>query len=377
MLMSINWDAIREEFPVTERWIYLNHAGVSPMSRRTVTAMKRFLEDCEANGAVNAVQWSKVVNETREKLATLIHADVDEIAFVKNTTQGILIAANGIDWRSGDNCIITDMEFPANVYPWMALSRIGVETRFVKARNGRILVDDIEAAMDARTRVVSISWVEFSNGFRNDIERIGEVCYERGVLFVLDAIQGLGALDIDVKRARVDVLTADAHKWLLGPEGIGCFYCSRNALEQLITTNIGWKSVVGYNDYFTYDLTLLPNAQRFEEGSLNTVGIHGLNAAVSMLLEIGIPEIERRVLHLTNILIDGLIRKGYQITSSLESHERSAIVAFTSSKWSPQYLVSLLREHRIIACVRGNAVRLSPHFYNSEEEMDRVIDVLP
>ncbi|HID06194.1 MAG TPA: aminotransferase class V-fold PLP-dependent enzyme, partial [Armatimonadetes bacterium] len=309
--------------------------------------------------------------------ATLIHADVDEIAFVKNTTQGILIAANGIDWHSGDNCIITDMEFPANVYPWMALSRIGVETRFVKARNGRILVDDIEAAMDARTRVVSISWVEFSNGFRNDIERIGEVCYERGVLFVLDAIQGLGALDIDVKRARVDVLTADAHKWLLGPEGIGCFYCSRNALEQLITTNIGWKSVVGYNDYFTYDLTLLPNAQRFEEGSLNTVGIHGLNAAVSMLLEIGIPEIERRVLHLTNILIDGLIRKGYQITSSLESHERSAIVAFTSSKWSPQYLVSLLREHRIIACVRGNAVRLSPHFYNSEEEMDRVIDVLP
>ena len=220
-----SWMQWREQFPVTQKYIYLNHAGVSPLSLRARDAMQDFLNDAADNGGVNAASWTATVEACRHSAAQLINADPSEIAFMKNTTQGLIIAANGIDWHQCDNIVTTAVEFPANVYPWWSLKeRYGVEMRMVQERRGQILTEEIEAAIDARTRVVTISHVEFASGFRNDIAAIGEICRKKGIWFVVDAIQSLGVIDLDVKACNIDILAADGHKWLLAPEGAAIFY---------------------------------------------------------------------------------------------------------------------------------------------------------
>ena len=375
----IDWNAIRKDFPVTDNYVYFNHAGVSPLSNRVVTAVEDFLSLISKYGIASesSAQFTRTVADTRAKLASLINAEVDEIAFVKNTTQGILIAANGIDWRAGDNVVTASTEFPANVYPWLNLECRGVKTKFVPEKDARIPVEDIEAMIDDRTRAVSISFVEFASGFRNDLETIGKICQERGIFFIVDAIQGLGALDIDVKKCKIHIMSSDGHKWLLGPEGTGCFYCSKEALDEIIPTNVGWNSVVNASAYLDYDLTLRPDAQRFEEGSLNIMGIYALGAAVTQILEIGIQNIEERVLALTGFLIGKLKEKEYQIVSSLIPEERSGIVCFRSRKHSSAELCKLLKDNSIIVADRAQSVRVSPHFYNSEEEIEQMMEVLP
>ena len=217
-------DEWQTEFPVTKSYIYMNHAGVAPLSRRVRNAMIGFVEDATVNGAVNVESWVETAEACRAVAAQLINANTTEVAFMKNTTQGILIAANGIDWREGDNVVTTAVEFPANVYPWWSLKeRYGVETRMVSERNGSIYLDDIVDAIDKRTRVVTISHVEFASGFRNNIKAIGEICQERDIWFVVDAIQSLGAIEVDVKSSHIDILAADGHKWLLAPEGAAIF----------------------------------------------------------------------------------------------------------------------------------------------------------
>ena len=230
----IDWDAIRRDFPVTDNYVYLNHAGVSPLSRRTMEAVQDYLTVISEHGITReaSVRFARIVKDTRNKIGGLINADPDEIAFIKNTTQGILIAANGIDWCEGDNVVTASTEFPANVYPWLSLERRGVKTKFVQEKDARIPVEGIEKAIDHRTRAVAISFVEFASGFRNDLESIGRICKDKGVFFVVDAIQGLGVLDIDVKKCKIHIMSADGHKWLLGPEGTGCLYCSKSVSEK-------------------------------------------------------------------------------------------------------------------------------------------------
>jgi len=375
----VDWYALREEFPITKRYIYFNHAGVSPLPNRVVEAVKDYLAIISGYGISREAgqQFARTVKLTRANLARLINAEADEIAFVKNTTQGILIAANGIQWREGDNIVTVDVEFPANVYPWLNLARRGVETRFVQEKSARIPLEDIERAIDNRTRAVSISFVEFASGFRNDLEAIGQICQDKGIFFVVDAIQGLGALDIDVKKCRIHIMSSDGHKWLLGPEGAGCFYCSKEILDEIVPYNVGWTSVINESAYLDYDLTLRPDAQRFEEGSLNTMGIYALGAAVDMILEIGIQNIQARVLALTDLMIQKLTEKGYQIVSSLIPEERSGILCFRSQKHSSSELCRMLTDNGIIVSDRAQSVRASPHFYNSEEEIEQMIDVLP
>ncbi len=375
----VDWYALREEFPVAKRYIYFNHAGVSPPPNCVVEAVKDYLATISGYGISREAgqQFARTVKLTRAKLARLINAEADEIAFVKNTTQGILIAANGIQWHEGDNVVTVDVEFPANVYPWLNLARRGVLTRFVQEKNARIPVEDIERAIDSKTRAVSISFVEFASGFRNDLEAIGHICQDKGLFFIVDAIQGLGALDIDVKKCRIHIMSSDGHKWLLSPEGAGCFYCSREILDEIIPFNVGWTSVINESAYLDYDLTLRPDARRFEEGSLNTMGIYALGAAVDMILEIGIQNIEARVLALTDLMIQKLSEKGYQIVSSLAPGERSGIICFRSQKHSSSELCRLLIDNGIIVADRAQSVRASPHFYNSEEEIEKMMDILP
>ncbi len=376
--MKTFFEKWRAEFPVTKSYVYMNHAGVAPLSRRVRDAMIGFVEDATVNGAVNVDSWTEMVEMCRSVAAQLINADATEMAFMKNTTQGILIAANGIDWREGDNVVTTAVEFPANVYPWWSLKeRYGVETRMVPEREGRIHLEDIIEVIDGGTRVVTISHVEFASGFRNDIKAIGEICRERDVWFVVDAIQSLGAIDVDIKSSHVDILAADGHKWLLAPEGAAIFYCADDKLERLINTNIGWASVVNPREFLDYDLTQKPDATRFEEGSYNSTGLYGLKAAIDLLIEIGISNIETRILELTSGLIKGLDSKGYRVITPKSDSERAGIVIFESDYYTPAELFALLNERNIITAERGSGVRVSPHFYNTELEIADLLEVLP
>ncbi len=368
----------RAEFPVTKSYIYMNHAGVAPISSRVRDAMMGFVEDATVNGAVNVETWVETAEMCRSVAAQLINADSTEIAFMKNTTQGILIAANGIDWREGDNVVTTAVEFPANVYPWWSLKeRYGVETRMAPEREGRIRLDDIVAAIDERTRVVTISHVEFASGYRNDIKTLGKICRERDIWFVVDAIQSLGAIEVDVKSSYVDILAADGHKWLLAPEGAAIFYCADEKRERLINTNVGWSSVVNPRDFLNYDLTQKPDATRFEEGSYNSVGLYGLNAAIELLLEVGVSTIETHILQLTIALIEGLESKGYRVITPKADSERAGIVVFESDQHTPIELYELLHEQKIITAERGSGLRVSPHFYNTGSEITHLLEVLP
>ena len=372
------WRKWRSEFPVTETYIYMNHAGVAPLSRRVQDAMAGFIEDATLNGAVHADDWAETAEKCRAVAAQLINADATEIAFMKNTTQGILIAANGIDWQAGDNVVTTAVEFPANVYPWWSLKeRYGVSTRMVPERDGGISIEDIAATIDERTRVLTISHVEFASGFRNDLAALGELCRERDIWFVVDAIQSLGVLEMDVKSCNVDILAADGHKWLLAPEGAAIFYCADERQEQLINTNVGWASVVNPRDFLNYDLTQQPDATRFEEGSYNSVGLYGLKAAIDLLQEIGIPAIKAQVLELTARLIAGLAAKGYRVITPKIDAERAGIVIFESFQHTPTETYEMLYAENIITAERGSGVRVSPHFYNTPSEIDRLLEVLP
>ena len=372
------WQKWRSEFPVTESYIYMNHAGVAPLSQRVRDAMAGFIEDATFNGAVHADDWAETAEKCRAAAAQLINADATEIAFMKNTTQGILIAANGIDWQAGDNVVTTAVEFPANVYPWWSLKeRYGVSTRMVPERDGCISIDDIADAIDERTRVLTISHVEFASGFRNDLAALGELCRERNIWFIVDAIQSLGVVEVDVKSCNVDILAADGHKWLLAPEGAAIFYCADERREQLINTNVGWASVVNPRDFLNYDLTQQPDATRFEEGSYNSVGLYGLKAAIDLLHEIGIPAIKARVLELTARLIAGLAAKGYRVITPKTDTDRAGIVIFESSQHTPTEIYEMLYAENIITAARGSGVRVSPHFYNTASEIDRLLEVLP
>jgi selenocysteine lyase/cysteine desulfurase len=368
--------SVRQQFPATENVIHLNHAGVSPMSRRCAEAITAHTLDVLRYGTLHSERWRRGVEQARHRLAELMGAEPHEIAFTKNTTHGIIIAAHSIPWRDGDNVVITALEFPANVYPWLSLERRGVKTRIAKHRAGRILLDDIRTAMDDCTRAVAVSWVEFSNGFRNDLDALGELCRERGAYFVVDAIQGLGALRLSVSQAPIDFLAGAAHKWLMGPTGFGYLYCRSAILDELVPAMVGWRSVVGADDYLDYKLELRPDAGRFEEGGASHASALGLGEAVALLLEVGPREIEERVLGLTNALVEQLLAAGFEIRSSRAAGEWSAIISVAHPRAAPEAIVAALGAEGIVAAVRDGAVRLSPHFYNTEEEMARAVGVM-
>ena len=368
----------RPMFPVTEEYAYLNHAATAPYSVPMARAMDDFIANRHRRGGLDTQKWEDRLEEVRGLVAQLIAADPEEIAFTSNTSHSLNIVASGIDWREGDNLIGAETEFTANVYPWLNLQRLGVEVRFAPARDNRILVEDIAALMDERTRLVALSFVEFATGFRNDLRAIGQLCRERGIYFCVDGIQGLGALDLKVTQSPIDFLATGAAKWLMGPIGAGFLYCRRALIERLVPIRVGWWGVVDRDDFFRYDSPLRDDARRFEEGSLNFLGIHGLGASLGLLLEAGIPRIAERVLSLTDYLIAGLQERGYNITTPIASpQERSGIVCFNHPQHDLDDLEQRLRKAKVIISKRGQAIRVSPHFYNDETDIDQLLDTLP
>ncbi len=348
----------------------MDHARVAPLPRPVQAAITAFAAEACEQGTAHYGEWLKEIEIVRARFAKLINADASEVAFVKNTSEGLSIVANGIDWKKGDNVVIPDIEFPANVYPWMNLKRRGVEVRFVKAVRGRVPFEQITAQVNSRTRVLSISSVEFNSGFRNDLKRIGEFCKEKNIYFCVDAIQSLGVIPMDVKEFNIDFLAADGHKWMLSVEGLGGFYISKRVLDEIHPDVVGWGSVINSSDYGNYDFTLMPDATRFEEGSLNTLGIYAFGAALALLEEEGIEHIEQRVLHLGDCILEYLRHSKFKVISSTEPGERSGSVCFAGDL-DYKKLDPFLRKHNVIVSVRDNFVRLSPHFYNTEDEIER------
>jgi selenocysteine lyase/cysteine desulfurase len=369
---------IRSLFPVTNKYVYLNHSAVCPLSIPVREAMTRLIDDLTESGAVHYHEWLDSIENVRNSAARLVNARAHEIAFMRNTSSAISTIANGIDWNQGDNVVTCNIEFPANIYPWMRLhARRGVEIRMAREREGRIDIDELLGLADSRTRVITISWVQFSSGYRVDLDRIGRFCRDRGIIFMVDAIQGLGGLRLDVESCLVDAFAADAHKYLLGPEGIALLYVSDRILEQIQPTDVGWMSVNDSADYLNYDLSFREGALRFECGTLNTVGVYGLGAAIQLFLETGTSAIEDYLLGLGRYLADGLENHGYKVHGRRIPAENSAVVTCTHDRYRPEEVYGRLKSKGIVTAPRAGRLRISPHFYNTREEIDLLLEALP
>jgi selenocysteine lyase/cysteine desulfurase len=372
-----DWDALRRaEFPVAERWAYFDHAAVAPLPRRSGDMLRAWAEDQEQNGVVNWLSWERKLEEVRTGCARLINAEADEIAFVNSTTHGIGLVAEGFPWREGDNVVTAAEEYPSNVYPWMNLASRGVGLRLVPSREGRVWVEDLTAAMDGRTRVLTISHVEWSSGFRNDLDALGELCRARGVALFVDAIQGLGPLTIDVRRTPIDFLCADGHKWLLGPEGAGLLFIRRDWIERLRPLGVGWHSVVASYNAPGFDFTLKPNARRWEGGSFTMPGLQAFGASLGLILELGPEAVSRRILDRAGRVRERARSAGWQVYGSTRPDDLSGIVALERPGVDPDAFVRRLRGVGIaLACRRGR-VRVSPHVYNNEDDLERLGEAL-
>ncbi|HYO76058.1 MAG TPA: aminotransferase class V-fold PLP-dependent enzyme, partial [Thermoanaerobaculia bacterium] len=359
-------------FPVTRNLVYFNHAAVGPLSTRACEAMERHARDQRDFGALHWKDWYAEIDRLRESAARLIGAQPAEIAILKNTSEGLSFVAGGLDWREGDNVITTALEFPSNWTPWKRLEEKGVECRVAPLPT----VEEIEKLIDEKTRLVTVSSVAFHNGYVADAEAIGALCAARGVLFCVDAIQSVGVLPIDVRKAKIDFLAADGHKWMCGPEGAAIFYVAAERRELLTVLESGWTNVQRGGRFIGCGTEWLGDARRFEAGSLNTNGIYGLRAALDLIHEIGVATISDRALAVATTLADALSDIGWRVASPTPL--RSPIVAATP----PNVEKSLLWWHRqleergVVTAPREGFIRFSPHFYNDASDVDRVIAAL-
>ncbi len=364
------------EFPVTGKLLYLNHAGVSPIPARSAAAGTRILSMFRDEGAFQLRKWLEVSEEARGRFARLVGATPAEVAFVKSTSEGLSFVAAGFPWKEGDNIVTANVEFPSNVYPWMRLSAHGVEVRMVPARDGRVRKEDLFAACDGKTRLIALSSVEFANGHRNDLPGIGEYCQKKGVFFCVDGIQSVGVIPMDVKAYGIDALAADGHKWMLAPEGMGGFYISKDVMEMVEPVILGWHSVRNRFDFENYDFTLAPDARRFEPGSINTAGVAAFGASLELLLSVGIDKIWERVRRLTEGAIEAASRAGYEVLTPRHPEERSGIVTFRIPGADPGALWKALLSRNVVCSPRSGGLRISPHFYNTPEEIARFFEVV-
>jgi cysteine desulfurase / selenocysteine lyase len=374
-----SFSSLRGLFPAADKWAYLDHAAVGTLCLPVHKAVSGYIDDASRNGRVNYAHWEQTIKETRERCAALLGCGPAEIALTSSTSEGANIVAKGLGFRRGDNIVVPAMEFPANLCPWQDLEQDGVTLRVVPLSSGRFPIDAILERIDGRTRLVAASSVAYHNGFRLDLETLGGELHERGVPLYVDAIQSLGALPIDVKRCRISFLSADSHKWLLGLEGAALFYCSAAMLDRIRPPFVSWRSVEEPFDFSPRKITLAPSARRFEYASYNLGGIYGFNAILKLLLETGIDRIEQRVLALTDFLESGLRNRGLEILSPRGVGEKSGIVTFRYPGEDRDYeaLCVEIEKQGAVVSARGGGIRVSPHFYNNEDDLGVFLEALP
>ncbi len=375
--MPLTPNEMRALFPITNRYAYLDHAAIAPLATPVRATMDVFLGR-QMEEPFDLEHWERLRSQVRSRLAELLSTGPESIAFTKNTTSGLGLVAAGLDWEAGDNIVGVDREFPANIYPWMGLKRRNVELRLYRPDQGRIDVRALLRLCDRRTRVLAISAVQFWSGFRTDLSALSTGLKGRDVLLVVDAIQAAGAVRLDLSKVAVDFLCAGAQKWLLGPIGVGFAYVGPRMLERLTPVTIGADSVVNDREYFEYELTLKSDARRFEESAPNYPGILGLGAAVNLLLRAGPAAVEDVVLQLADRLREELPRRGYEVVcKAMLPSERSGIVSFRHPRMVPAELHARLREAGVIISLRSDFLRASPHYYNSDQDLGRLLEALP
>ena len=363
---------IRKCFPILKSKVFLNHAGVSPLCIPVVEAIQNYLKH-----RVMGEEEDFDLDSVRSLFAQLINAGSEEIALVPNTSTGLNIAANLLRHPRGSNIVTSDLEFPSVVYPWLRIKmRSNLEIRYVKNVEGKVLLEDFERAIDDRTVAVVISHVEYANGFKNDLKAISEITHEHGALLIVDACQSAGAMNINVKQQGIDFLATSCYKWLLAPSGAGFLYIREDQIREAEPVFVGWASVKR-EIFETADLwdntrlALSETARRFEVGTPSEISYVGVMAALELILGYGIEKIESRIIGLTRYLIDRLKEEGFTLQTSEDPHDLSGIVNFKVSE--PDRMVENLRGKGVIVSARMNGIRISPHFYNTREDIEKFL----
>jgi len=367
-----NMEKIRQQFPITKNKAFLNHAAVSPSPKPVADAVRKCTDEF-SNFGMALIEWN---DGGKLFFAKLIGAKLQEIALAPNTSVGLNIAANVLHYPPGSKIVTTDLEYPSVVYPWLRKS-LGVKVHYVRNVNGKILLEDVEKAVDDDTVAVAVSHVEYVNGFRHNLRALSEIAHDHGAYLIVDAIQSAGAMQIDVKRDDVDFLASACYKWLLSPPGAGYLYVKEELIEKFEPPFLGWASVkqevfetIDFWDIWSVKLS--ETASRFETGSPSFLSFMGATEALKMLLDFGIENVERRILKLTGHLIESVKDLGLELQTPEEPQCRSGIVNFKIDK--PQEVAEKLNKKGIVVSARAHGIRVSPHFYNTEEEIDRLIE---
>jgi selenocysteine lyase/cysteine desulfurase len=372
-------ESIRSLFIALQNYTYLNSASVSPLPSTAVNAVIDQMMDVASHGSLNYPQWLRHKESARSLLAGMMNVQPEQIAFTRNTSDGIATVANGLAWRQGDNIVSFENEFPANFYPWRRIrDEYGVELRMCPEREGRIDLDEFCSLIDHNTKVVAISAVQYASGFKADLERIGRAAREVDALFVVDVIQALGAMAFDLPAQYVDVASGAGHKWLCAPEGCGFVYLSDRARERVKPTLVGWISVETPWDFVDKEQPWRPNALAWESGTGTSSLFYGLEQSLKLLTDTGLDRIESFVNGLADQLCDGLAGKDYDIVSSRAPGEKTSIVCIRHRNGhTSNDVASALEKQKIIVAPRGDRVRVAAHFYNNSEDIDRLLEALP
>jgi len=366
----------RNLFPhIKEGKIYFNHASTGTFSTRVLKVLEDQIKE-KTTGEIDGYEdFVKTAAETKSSLGKMINCSANNIAFTDNTTNGLNILAQGLKWNEGDEIILNDLEFPANVYPFLNLKEKGVNIKIVKSENGIIAAEKIMEAVTEKTKLISVSLVQFLTGYRIDIEAIGKFCEEKNIIFCIDAIQGLGAVQLDVKKCRVNFLSCGSQKWLLGIMGLGFIYVDDKLMQNIHPAYAGWLSVENAWDLLEYELKFRPNAERFQPGTLNAFGIYVLNESLKIFFEVGLKLIENAVLNNSIYFINKLDELNFNpILKGLEGKNIAGIISFKHNE--ANQIFETLKNKNIHCAVREGMVRFSPHFYNVKDEIDTVVSQL-
>ncbi len=372
--MRLDTESARGLFPSASQGIYFNHAAVSPLSRHVVSAIEAFLKERSETDVENYfTTLMPTLNALRARLARMLNADAQHLAFIPNTSYGLNLLAQGLDWKHGERILLYEREFPSNIQPFLALRKRGVEIDFLKDHDGEIRIDELEKKITPDTRLVSLSYVQFLSGFRLKLDEVSEVCRRKGCLLSIDAIQGLGAMPIDC--TKVDFMAAGAHKWGMSPMGTGVAYFSDELLERLNPIFVGWLSVQEAWDFSYHEKPLKQDASRYELGTYNWIGLVGMNAAFELFEEIGFEAVTEKILSLSEYLSNNFTHNGFELLCNPSRANRSGIVSIKNMN-NAEAVFKQLTERRIEISLRENYLRFSPHFYNTREECDEVISQL-
>ena len=363
----------RSYFPYLEKGIiYFNHASTGPLTTRVKAAIDNLLNNKNEGKIDDYNELLRIVGETKQLLGKMLNTQTSRIAFTENTSIGLNILAQGIKWEKGDRIILNDVEFPANVYPFLNLKNKGVEIDFVKSKNGIVTAEDFIGAISPKTKLISVSYVQFLSGYRIELEKLGKVCREKGIIFSVDAIQGVGAINLDVEKCRIDFVSCGTQKWMLGMQGMAFIYVSKELQDKMEPAFVGWLSVDNSWSLLDYELKLKGTANRFQPGTLNTIGIYALNASLKMFDEFSFKNIERQVLSNSIYFIDELDKAGFNPV--LKNHDEKNLSGIVSIKRDDvEKIFNYLSDRNIVCAVREGYLRFAHHFYNTRKEIDKVV----